>query len=84
MAVSLSLVLLLLFNSTITTAARNPLSPPPLDPFKAQPPEISFPLTPVTKVLNCCCSRGCGCDCRCCGCGHCGRCDADCGRCGVK
>ncbi|MCI32857.1 hypothetical protein A2U01_0054071 [Trifolium medium] len=49
MAVSLSLVLLILFNSTITTAARNPLSPPPPDPFKAQPSEISFPLTPVTN-----------------------------------
>ncbi|CAJ2674278.1 unnamed protein product [Trifolium pratense] len=45
---SLSLVILLLCNSSI--AAKNPLSPPPPDPFKSQPPEISFPLTPVNNT----------------------------------
>ncbi|WJX84303.1 hypothetical protein P8452_66892 [Trifolium repens] len=48
MVSALSLLIILLFNSTITTiAGRGSLPPLPPDPFITQPPEISFPLTPI-------------------------------------
>ncbi|PNY02629.1 hypothetical protein L195_g025946 [Trifolium pratense] len=50
----LSLLLLLLFytNSPFTSTAARSLPPPPPDPFDSQPPENSFPLTPINNKID--------------------------------
>ncbi|MCI01568.1 hypothetical protein A2U01_0022595 [Trifolium medium] len=52
LSLSIPLILLFLFTFTLISAARVSLPPPPPDPFLSQPPEMSFPFTPITNETD--------------------------------